>query len=107
MTSSEYFPNLARGTRVRFTGKADHPKNGKCRTILGALPNPSGRAENQWYDVRFDDQSLARLVERYLQEEVKADNGQTAATGSLHHDQLMTQRDDLSQADGVFSKDNG
>jgi hypothetical protein len=43
------------------------------------LPNPSGRAENQWYDVRFDDQSLARLVERYLQEEVKADNGETAA----------------------------
>jgi hypothetical protein len=26
-----------------------------------------------------DDQSLARLVERYLQEEVKADNGEAAA----------------------------
>jgi hypothetical protein len=72
MTSSKYFPSLARGTRVRFTLKADHPKNGQYCTILGALPNPSGCAENQWYDVRFDDQSLARLVERYLQEEVKA-----------------------------------
>ena len=78
MISKEYFPNLARGTRVRFTLKAAHPKSGRC-TILAALPNPSGRAENQWYDVRFDDQSLARLVEQYLQEEVKADNGETAA----------------------------
>ena len=77
MISKEYFPNLARGTRVRFT-EADHPKNGQYCTILGALPNPSGRAENQWYDVRFDDQSLARLVERYLEAEVKADNGETA-----------------------------
>lgn len=79
MTSKGYFPNLARGTRVRFTLKATHSKNGQYCTILGALPNPSGVAENQWYDVRFDDQSLARLVERYLQEEVKADNGETAA----------------------------
>ncbi|HMF01013.1 MAG TPA: hypothetical protein VKK06_14090 [Terriglobia bacterium] len=79
MTSSKYFPTLARGTRVRFTLKADHPKSGQYCTILGALPNPSGCAENQWYDVRFDDQSLARLVERYLQEEVKADSGETAA----------------------------
>ena len=79
MTSKEYLPNLSRGTRVRLTLQADHPKNGQYCTILGALPNPSGRAENQWYDVRFDDQSLARLVERYLQEEVKADNGETAA----------------------------
>jgi hypothetical protein len=78
MTSKEYFPNLAHGTRVRFT-MAPHPKNGQYCTILGALPNPSGCAENQWYDVRFDDHSLARLVERYLQEEVKADNGETAA----------------------------
>jgi len=77
MTSKEYFPSLARGTRVRFTLKATHSKNGQYCTILGALPNPSGVAENQWYDVRFDDQSLARLVERYLQEE--ADNGETAA----------------------------
>ena len=69
--------NLAPGTRVRFTLK-DHPKNGQYCTILGALPNPSGRPENQWYDVRFDDQSLARLVERYLREEVKADS-ETAA----------------------------
>jgi hypothetical protein len=76
MTSKEYAPNLARGIRVRFTLKA-HPKDGQYCTILGALPNPSGRAQNQWYDVRFDDQSLARLVERSLQEEVKADNGET------------------------------
>jgi hypothetical protein len=79
MTSKEYFPNLARGTRVRFTLKADHPRNGQYCTILGALPNPSGRAENQWYDVRFDDQSLACLVERYLEAEVKANNSETAA----------------------------
>jgi len=59
--------------------RAAHPQNGQYCTILGALPNPSGSAENQWYDVRFDDQSLARLVERYLQEEVKADINETAA----------------------------
>jgi hypothetical protein len=79
MTSKQYLPNLARGTRVRFTLKAGHPRNGQYCTILGALPNPSGRADNQWYDVRFDDQALARLVERYLEAEVKADNGETAA----------------------------
>ena len=64
MSTSEYFPNLPRGIPVRLI--ADHPKNGQQCTIIGALPNPSKLAKNQWYDVRFDDYSMGRFVERYL-----------------------------------------
>ena len=76
MNTSEYSPNLPRGTRVRLI--ADHPKNGQQCTIIGALPNPSQLAKNQWYDVRFDDYSMGRFVERYLVP-VAADQGKKAA----------------------------
>ena len=76
MSTSEYFLNLPRGTRVRLI--ADHPKNGQQCTIIGALPNPSKLAKNQWYDVRFDDYSMGRFVDRYLAP-VAADLGKSAA----------------------------
>jgi len=53
---------LSRGMRVRFTGQANNPNNGQRCTIIGILPNPSNRPENQWYDVRFDDESIGRRV---------------------------------------------
>ena len=63
---TEYKSNLADGARVLFTGKERHPKSGQYCTILGALPNPSQRSDNQWYDVRFDDHSIGRFPERFL-----------------------------------------
>ena len=66
MSTSKYIPNLPRGTRVLFIGTDHHPKSGQHCTIIGTLPNPSKRAENQWYDVRFDDYSMGRFVARYL-----------------------------------------
>jgi ABC-type multidrug transport system fused ATPase/permease subunit len=53
MSTPEYVPNLSRGTRVRLM--RNHPKNGQLCTVIGPLPNPSKRPENQWYDVRFAD----------------------------------------------------
>jgi len=67
---------LSRGMRVRFTGQADNPNNGQQCTIIGILPNPSNRPENQWYDVRFDDESIGRFLGRYL---VELDHEKNAA----------------------------
>jgi len=59
---------LSLGIRVRFTGQANNPKNGQQCTIIRILPNPSNRPESQWYDVRFDDDSMGRFLRRYLVE---------------------------------------
>jgi hypothetical protein len=66
MSVLKYKSNLAAGARVLFREGEHHPKNGQHCTILGALANPSQRSENQWYDVRFEDQSLGRFNERFL-----------------------------------------
>jgi hypothetical protein len=66
MPVAKYKSSLADGSRVLFQGTEHHPRNGHYGTILGALPNPSQRPENQWYDVRFEDQSLGRFHERFL-----------------------------------------
>jgi hypothetical protein len=66
MTNSAYVSNLPRGARVRLTGPIEHARAGEEGTIIYSLPNPSGRAENQWYDVRFRDGSIGRFLERYL-----------------------------------------
>jgi hypothetical protein len=66
MPVAKYKSSLAEGNRVLFQGRAHHPRNGHYGTILGALPNPSQRPENQWYDVRFEDQSIGRFHERCL-----------------------------------------
>jgi hypothetical protein len=64
-TSSE-IRQLPDGTRITLSGHEGHPENGKQGVIIGALPNPSGRKENQWYDIRFDDYRSGRFNQRYL-----------------------------------------
>jgi len=66
MTPAQYTPSLTIGARVRFIG-TDYPrKTGEQCTIIRILPNPSGLREHQWYDIRFDDGSLGRFLEKYL-----------------------------------------
>src|SRR5438045_7534072 len=65
MSVLKYIPNLTRGTRVRLTAD-EHPKRGQQCTIMDPLPNPSQRPERQWYDVRFDDGSVGRFLQKYL-----------------------------------------
>jgi hypothetical protein len=36
-----------------------------------ALPNRSGRPENQWYDVRFEDGVYDRFLGRYLEMDLR------------------------------------
>jgi hypothetical protein len=63
------FPHVSHfsyGDRVQYTGKGPHPVNGESCTIVYVLPNPSGRPECQWYDVRFEDGSIARCLEKYI-----------------------------------------
>jgi hypothetical protein len=57
---------LPEKTRVRLL-KREHQEEGRTATILRVLPNPSGRPENQWYDVRFDDGVYGRFLGRYLE----------------------------------------
>jgi hypothetical protein len=64
--NKHYRPALAEKTRVRLL-KAEHHEYLKPATILWALPNPSGRPEHQWYDVRFDDGLYGRFLEAYLE----------------------------------------
>ena len=61
-----YRPALAEGMRVLLL-KREHHEYSKPATLLRALPNPSGRSEHQWYDVRFDDGVYGRFLERYLE----------------------------------------
>jgi len=63
---SAYRPALGEKTRVRLL-KRDHHEYSHLATILSALPNPSGRPENQWYDVQFDNGLYGRFMERYLE----------------------------------------
>ena len=66
MTKEKYLPALPLGTRVQFIGQDQHPQNGQICVVIGVLPNPSQLAVHQWYDVRFDDSSIGRFLERYL-----------------------------------------
>ena len=54
------------GAHVRFIGTDSPSKTGEQCTIIRILPNPSELREHQWYDVRFDDGSLGRFLEKYL-----------------------------------------
>jgi hypothetical protein len=59
--------NLKVGMRVRVLESRD-PRDSGTAKVVWLLPNPSGKPENQWYDVRFDNgrwgRFPARLVER-------------------------------------------
>jgi hypothetical protein len=56
---------LAYGDRVLLREK-DHAKDNQPGSVINILPNPSGKAENQWYDVRLDDYSIVRIPGRFL-----------------------------------------
>jgi hypothetical protein len=69
MTAAEkpaYRPALTEKTRIRLL-KNDHHEHSRVATLLRALPNPSGQADKQWYDVRFDDGVYGRFLARYLE----------------------------------------
>src|SRR5262245_19445637 len=66
MKRSAYVSHYLYGDRLRFAGEAGHPKSGEPCTVIRVLPNPSERRECQWYDVRFDDGSVGRFLERYF-----------------------------------------
>ena len=66
LESSLYCPVLSERTRVRLV-KSGHPENTHPASVLVALPNPSRRAENQWYDIRFDNGVYGRFQGRYLE----------------------------------------
>jgi hypothetical protein len=78
MNPGSYVPNLKAGVRVRLVGPVQRSKSGELCTIIRILPNPSERAEHQWYDVRFDDGSLGRFLEGYLARTVKNDENAAA-----------------------------
>jgi hypothetical protein len=65
MDDSKEIPKFPTGSRVVLTG-SHLPKNSQFCTIVRVLQNPSGRPENQWYDVKFDDNTVGRFVARYL-----------------------------------------
>jgi hypothetical protein len=71
-------PQFPVGTRVTVVGREGHPKNNQACTVLIALRNPSGRPENQWYDVQFDDHTVGRFAAKHLTP-VSAGETQTAA----------------------------
>jgi len=66
MSDSNEVRQFPDGSRVVLTGREAHPENGKHGTVMGALTNPSGRPDNQWYDVRFDNYRIGRFNQRYL-----------------------------------------
>ncbi len=51
--------------RVRLNAPHDS-RNGQPGVVVRILENPSGQLERQWYDIRFDDGTYGRFVQRYL-----------------------------------------
>jgi len=52
--------------RVSLTSSAD-PRNGQSGVVVRVLENPSECSEHQWYDVRFDDGTYGRFLEKSLE----------------------------------------
>ena len=59
-------PEFLEKRRVRLN-KPEHPQNLQAGVIVRTLPNPSMKAEHQWYDVRFDSGSLGRFLKHFLE----------------------------------------
>lgn len=62
----EYAPELPLGSRVRVVRGIGRSSSILTATIVRALPNPSQRTENQWYDVKFDEGKLGRFNTCFL-----------------------------------------
>jgi len=60
-----YVPELQPGSRVRVV-QGIGPRSMLIATVIRALPNPSQRHENQWYDVKFDEGKLGRFKTCFL-----------------------------------------
>jgi hypothetical protein len=60
-----YRPSFKHKTQVRVL-KIGDARDSRIAKILAAVPNPSGRAENQWYDIQFDDAVVERFLECHL-----------------------------------------
>ena len=63
--TQDYLPELRPGNRVRVV-RGLGPSSILNATVIGALPNPSQRHENQWYDVKFDEGKLGRFNACFL-----------------------------------------
>ncbi len=61
-----YIPSLRTGVQVRVVELTQRVRGGQTGTVIRILPNPSKRADNQWYDVRFNDGFIGRFLEKYL-----------------------------------------
>ena len=66
MNTKTYIPNLRTGIKVRVVEITQHTRIGQEGRVIRQLPNPSKRADNQWYDVRFNDGFIGRFLERDL-----------------------------------------
>ena len=60
-----YEPALQLGSRVRVV-RGIGPTSVLTAIVVRALPNPSQRPDNQWYDVKFNDGKLARFNTCFL-----------------------------------------
>jgi hypothetical protein len=60
-----YEPELSVGSRVRVV-RGIGPTSVLTATVIRALPNPSQRPDNQWYDVKFSDGRLGRFNTYFL-----------------------------------------
>ena len=60
-----YEPQLHLGSRVRVV-RGIGPSTTLIATVIRALPNPSQRTENQWYDVKFNDGKMGRFNTYFL-----------------------------------------
>jgi hypothetical protein len=61
----DYVPELQLGSRVRVV-RGIGPASVLTAIVIRALPNPSQRVENQWYDVKFADGKLGRFNTCFL-----------------------------------------
>jgi hypothetical protein len=81
MKSIPYQASLQERTRVLLCHDK-HPQHQKTATVVNVLPNPSRMPGHQWYDVRFDNGTWGRFLERQL-ERIPVDEAQPAAQTSV------------------------
>jgi hypothetical protein len=66
MESTMYHPSLQEGMRVLLVHDK-HRQHQSTATVVNVLPNPSRLPVHQWYDIRFDNGTWGRFLERHLQ----------------------------------------
>jgi len=66
MESTSYRSSFLEGTRVLLVYDK-HQQHQTTATVISVLPNPSRMPAHQWYDIRFDNGTWGRFLERHLQ----------------------------------------